>query len=114
MKTFVRALTVCSIALAACTGDGGVTEPVATTEVTGTVANVFDPKVISISAGDTVTWTWEGLHDVTADDASFVSGEAVLDSSFEHQFDVVGTFKYYCSVHGTAGGIGMSGTVIVA
>lgn len=97
------------------TDDGGaIDQPVETTDVKGTIDNAFEPASIAVSVGDTVNWTWEGTHNVVADDGSFTSGEATADSAFDHTFATAGTFKYYCSIHGSAGGVGMAGTVTVA
>ncbi|MGH2714284.1 MAG: plastocyanin/azurin family copper-binding protein [Thermoleophilaceae bacterium] len=71
----------------------------------------FGPSEVTVSVGDTVTWTNEDSvdHDVTAD--SFSSGEAgglAGGDTFEHTFGEAGTFDYVCTVHP-----GMEGTVVV-
>jgi plastocyanin len=71
----------------------------------------FNPAEVTVSVGDTVTWTNNDSvgHDVTAD--SFSSGDAGGMSpgdKFEHTFDEAGTFDYVCTVHP-----GMEGTVVV-
>jgi amicyanin len=71
----------------------------------------FEPAEITVSVGDTVTWTNNDSvpHDVTAD--SFSSGEAggmAGGDVFEHTFEEAGTFDYVCTVHP-----GMEGTVVV-
>jgi plastocyanin len=71
----------------------------------------FKPAEVTVSAGDTVTWTNNDsvAHDVTAD--SFSSGDPGGMSpgdTFEHTFDEAGTFDYVCTVHP-----GMEGTVVV-
>jgi plastocyanin len=71
----------------------------------------FQPAEVTVSAGDTVTWTNNDsvAHDVTAD--SFSSGDAGGMSpgdTFEQTFDEAGTFDYVCTVHP-----GMEGTVVV-
>jgi LPXTG-motif cell wall-anchored protein len=79
--------------------------------------NMFDPKTISVNAGDTVTWKIDGQneHTVTADDGSFDSGDlkAGEKTSFTFSFPKAGTFAYHCKYHGAAGGQGMSGTIEV-
>lgn len=71
----------------------------------------------TITAGDTVTWTWSGAspHSVTADDSSFDEppGSSKTSGTFSRQFNTPGTFAYYCRIHGAPGGQGMSGTVVV-
>jgi plastocyanin len=71
----------------------------------------FQPAEVTVSAGDTVTWTNNDSvgHDVTAD--SFSSGEPgdmASGDKFDHTFQEAGTFDYVCTVHP-----GMEGTVVV-
>ena len=71
----------------------------------------FEPAEVTVSAGDTVTWTNNDSvgHDVTAD--SFSSGDPggmAPGATFEHTFDEAGTFDYVCTVHP-----GMEGSVVV-
>jgi plastocyanin len=71
----------------------------------------FDPAEITVSKGDTVTWTNnDGVgHDVTGDD--FKSGDRggmQQGDTFEFTFDKAGTFEYVCTAHP-----GMQGTVTV-
>jgi plastocyanin len=77
--------------------------------------NVFQPASVTIAAGDTVVWTQPGsrVHNVTADDGSFSSGNLAAGGTFSRVFASAGTFRYYCSIHGAPGGIGMSGVVVV-
>jgi plastocyanin len=71
----------------------------------------FDPAELTVSVGDTVTWTNDDSvgHDVTAD--SFSSGDPgglAGGDTFEHTFEEAGTFDYVCTVHP-----GMEGSVVV-
>ena len=71
----------------------------------------FDPDPISITVGDTVTWTNEDgfAHTVTADDDSFDSGNLDSGATFEQTFDEAGEFAYHCNIHPQ-----MTGTVSVS
>lgn len=82
---------------------------------TVTLSNfMFAPKTVKIKAGGTVTWkVKEGSHTVKADDGSFNSGTINAGQSFSKKFDTPGTYKYFCSFHGSAGGHDMAGTIIV-
>ena len=73
--------------------------------------NFYMPASVTINVGDTVDWTWAGVnsHTVTATDSSFDSGSPQSSGTFDHTFSAVGTFTYFCQVHGQA----MSGTVVV-
>jgi plastocyanin len=71
----------------------------------------FNPANVTVSVGDTVTWTNKDTvgHDVTGD--SFKSGAAgglQNGDTFEQTFDKAGTFDYVCTVHP-----GMEGTITV-
>jgi plastocyanin len=81
----------------------------------GGSANVFNPKTLTINAGDTVTFiSAGGFHNVVANDNSFTSGAASDEPfSFVHQFDNAGTFGYYCEIHGSPSGAGMAGSITV-
>jgi hypothetical protein len=75
-----------------------------------------------IQVGDTVEWQWtSSLHSTTASPGQLETWDSgvrfTTPSTFDHTFSNVGTFGYYCSVHGANGGCGngiaMSGKVIV-
>lgn len=78
--------------------------------------NFFNPPNLTIQAGDTVRWVngSDGVmaHDVTADDFSFAS-QTTAQFTFDQTFNDPGEVPYHCTVHGAAGGIGMSGMVTV-
>ena len=74
----------------------------------------FTPKVVRIKSGSEVTWeVKEGTHTVTADDGGFESPALSAGKKFSHTFSTPGTYRYYCSFHGSKGGHDMAGTVIV-
>jgi len=95
--------------------------PAMAASVSMTDALVYVPSTVTITAGDSVTWTNTGSapHSVTADDGSFNSSPGCTPSNtdpciqgggtYTRTFSTAGTFAYHCLVHGTA----MSGTVIV-
>jgi len=86
----------------------------------------FNPKTITISAGDTITFVNKGgLHNAKADDGSFRcargcdgdghGGNGAASASnwvASVKFSSPGTIGYYCEQHG-APGQGMYGTIIV-
>lgn len=94
---------------------------------TVTVSNfMFTPRSLTINAGDTVTFTNAGgSHNVLADDNSFrcahgcdgdgAGGIGNVSSgwSFTRTFNTAGTIRYFCELHGSAGGGGMAGSIIV-
>jgi plastocyanin len=58
----------------------------------------FEPATLAVAAGDTVTWTNEGVapHTVTGDFAD--SGVLDPGQTFSHTFDAEGTFDYVCAI----------------
>ncbi|SEB63214.1 Plastocyanin [Nocardioides exalbidus] len=80
-------------------------------------------NIVTIAVGDTVEWQfdrasqahdlvslpprdpWDEAWDFSAD---WAPGDG-SDTTFTHTFDEVGTYNYWCSLHGTT----MSGTVVV-
>ena len=91
-------------------------------------SNSFSPSVLNIEAGDTVIFTnTSGFHNVKADDGSFrcstdcevtpgdSAGAPSADAFVaEITFNSVGSFNYFCEIHGGVGGSGMSGVINVA
>lgn len=82
-------------------------------------SNVFTPSSLTITAGDTVTWTNNGgTHNVDGrtatyptNPASFYSGAASGSSwVFSHTFTAAGSYTYDCTPHV---GFGMVGTITV-
>lgn len=72
--------------------------------------NDYSPKEITVSVGDTITWTNKDdmPHTVTAYDGSFDSKLFKGGESWSHTFTKPGRYEYYCSPHPW-----MKGTVIV-
>jgi plastocyanin len=71
----------------------------------------FNPMSVSVTAGETVTWTNTGSvptgHTVTG--SGFSSGVIHAGGTYSHTFSSPGTFSYHCSIHPF-----MKGTVTVA
>lgn len=89
-----------------------------TTSTISVVNDAFSPRDITVAAGTTVTWSWAPgafNHNVVPDGTEPPrSGNPVnAPNTYEHTFNTPGTYRYHCQSHGAAGGIGMSGTVIV-
>jgi plastocyanin len=90
------------------------------TTVNVTVGNggfFFSPSTVTIRPGDTVQWTFaSGGHSTTSGNPGMPNG--IWDSGirnqgavFNHTFNTVGSFPYYCTPHGAC--CGMRGTVTV-
>jgi plastocyanin len=76
-------------------------EPVATTEVSLPKSYRFEPAVIQIQAGDTVTWTNgdDFPHDVHLLDGSDRAVDLPIGENGSLTFDDPETIYYECSIH---------------
>jgi plastocyanin len=76
--------------------------------------NYFNPVVLRVSVGTTVTWTWPTVsrrHNVLPEGGGSVPySPTIVDGPYDytHTFSQAGTYDYYCLEHG-----GMRGTVVV-
>jgi plastocyanin len=75
----------------------------------------FDPEAIHVPAGTRIEWpnTGRNAHTVTADDGSFDSGNLPPGKEYALSFPKAGVYRYFCRYHGSAGGLGMAGVVLV-
>ena len=75
----------------------------------------FTPNELTIAPGTTVTWVNNDpyQHTVTADDGSFDSGLFDQGQTYSQTFEAPGTYAYHCIPHGSPGGGGMAGLIIV-
>jgi plastocyanin len=79
--------------------------------------NSFNDENIQVAPGTKVVWTNDGRqdHDVVpadGDDWGVAPADFGPDTVYEHTFDQPGTYRYFCSLHGTAVA-GMVGAVVV-
>ena len=83
----------------------------------------FEPRSITVPVGTTISWLNQGAinHTVTASDGSWDSSPLCPTSPACHQpgeryrrtFTEPGTIPYYCKIHGSPGGAGHAGTIVV-
>ena len=63
----------------------------------------FTPKNVTISAGQTVKWTYDPdghyHHTVTSDTGLFGSGSIFPGESYACTFNAPGVYGYHCSIH---------------
>lgn len=73
-----------------------------------TNAKFFEPLILNVPVGTTVTWKNldSTLHTVTSGSAKGGKSGTIFDSSyltggktFQHMFGSAGTFDYYCTLH---------------
>src|SRR5437588_4074212 len=72
--------------------------------------NFFSPAATHIDPTETITWTWNGVHNhsTTSDTGIWDSGIHGNGHTFPRTFSSVGIFKYHCNVHSN-----MHGTIYV-
>jgi len=70
----------------------------------------FSPATLTITVGDSVTWTNSDplAHTVTSATNIWNSGPLNQSGTFQHTFTQPGIFPYFCSIHPT-----MHGTILV-
>jgi plastocyanin len=105
----LAAVAAAALVAAGCAGSSGSSEPVATTEVEMVKSYRFDPKVIELEAGDTVTWTNEDNFTHTVQFDGQENHEVGKGESVSITFDTPGTHSYVCTLHSQD----MDGEVIV-
>ena len=98
-KFLLTAVAATALVAAGCAGSGESGELVATTEVEMVKSYRFDPKVIEVEAGDSVTWTNEDnfTHTVQVDGQE--DHEVEQDESVSIEFNIPGTYHYVCTLH---------------
>jgi plastocyanin len=109
MTKFLLPVVAAAALFAAGCGGSGTSEPVAATEVEMVKSYRFDPKVIEIEAGDSVTWTNEDNFTHTVQVEGKEDHKVGQGESVEIRFDKPGTYDYVCTLHSQD----MDGTVIV-
>ncbi len=76
----------------------------------------FNPKIVTISEGDTVVWSLASgqvaSHTVTGSGSDAICGPGNVGSGCQHTFATAGIFPYLCATPGHAG-LGMTGVVQV-
>jgi plastocyanin len=108
MRRAIPLLVVLAAALSGCGGSDDST-PVATNQVTMVKSYRFDPKVIEVKAGSTVTWTNDDNFTHTVQVDGQADHQVDKGKSVSIRFDKPGTYHYVCRLHRHD----MDGTVIV-
>jgi LPXTG-motif cell wall-anchored protein len=115
------------IALVPATRAGAAGDPVVTMPADcGGPTFCFTPSTLTITDGDTVTWSnqsgtqhivsrcdpaqCDGVGGGTGTDSGFTFGDVPSGSTYAHTFHGPGTYTYYCSIHGYAA---MHGVIVV-
>ena len=104
---------ILSLLLSGCTAPPKATAPddtvILPTTFTVEIDNFkFIPPQVDIAKGGTVTWTQKDSYNHTVKSAGFDSGELSQGQTFQHRFDEIGVYDYWCNLHPT-----MKGKIIV-
>lgn len=107
LRTAATALGL--VALAGCAGGTDLSaETAQQTDQVDIPRSAFEPAVVEVPAGTTVTWTFTDNTDHNVVGEGFES-DVLSDGTFTHTFTEAGTYDYQCTLHG-----GMRGRVVVA
>ena len=98
-----------AVVVAAGCGAAQSSVPVASDQVSMAKSYRFDPKVVQIKAGDTVTWTNNDNFTHTVKVDGMRDHKVGRGDSVSIRFDKAGTYQYVCTLHSHD----MHGTVIV-
>ena|SRR5579859_3354749 len=110
-REFSTSLAVSVLAAALLMGSAAADTPAPATVQANITSYRFDPGVITVAVGTTVTWTNldDVPHTVTSTDKHFKSSGALdKGDAFSYTFTAPGIYPYYCTVHPF-----MTGKVIV-
>ena len=115
-------LIVLAAFVASCGGDDATAPPV-DGPFTGTIHVLddrFSPASVTIAAGDSVTWRWEGSHshsvtqgttpNASEDPSRLFDSPIKSSGTFGYRFTSQGTVPYFCRPHFA---LGMKGTITV-
>ncbi|MDO8728061.1 MAG: cupredoxin family copper-binding protein [Candidatus Methanoperedens sp.] len=100
--------------LSGCTSQPKATTPGETSGLAAKTATVeinnfnFIPAQVDIAKGGTVTWKQMDSYNHTVKSAGFDSGELSQGQTFQHKFDEIGIYDYWCNLHPS-----MKGKIIV-
>lgn len=100
-----------SVLLTHCSKGGNTMNNSGSTNPSVAIQNMsFSVASLTVTTGTNITWTNKDniTHTVTADDASFDSGNIAPGSSYSRTFSTKGVFPYHCKIHPM-----MTATVIV-
>ncbi len=120
-------LAVFVVALVPVTAAGAAGDPAVTISANcGGSTFCFSPATLTISDGDTVTWTnasgaehfvgrcdpgsCDGASGGTGTDTTFTSADVPDGATYSHTFHGAGTYTYFCAIHGYAT---MHGVIVV-
>jgi plastocyanin len=118
MRARIVRIAVSSFAVAALAlGSAGTAQAVVAATIRGS-GTTWNPTHVTINAGQTVKWkATSGSHTIHSYGGNWSFSRSLASgTSRTHTFNNTGTFKFYCTIHGSvSGGVcsGMCGKVRV-
>jgi plastocyanin len=118
LRNLSALVAVAAIVLVGCGDDGEVVLVEGQEARVLAIDNVFEPEDITVAAGTTVRWVNNGRNDhnvIPEDEEAEWRTEAedfVPGDEAEFRFTEPGSYRYYCSIHGTID-VGMIGSITV-
>jgi plastocyanin len=92
-------------------------QPAAQNELVVPMVNfVYNPREVTVPVGATVIWINQDAapHTATSDDGALFDSDLIAGGQeYRRTFDTTGEFPYFCTLHGSAGGVDMAGVVRV-
>ncbi len=115
-KWMAAMLLLCAACGSSGSSSGSTDGPATAVAVTD---NLFTPMELRVTSGTVVEWTNRGAttHNVVSQDLESLLVPAPdfgPGATYRYRFDTPGTYRYYCSLHGTPGGLGQQGIVVVS
>jgi plastocyanin len=71
----------------------------ARTNAVAILSDGFEPRVVEVRTGSTVTWTNEDHRTHTVSSAEIESGEIEAGAGFSYTFERPGHYRYFCMIH---------------
>ena len=116
MALVTAAVSIAALTAAISSGDDGaaasttIAAPAGLAVAATIVDFAFSPEPVTVTAGQTVTWTNHDpfAHSIKSSDGSFDSASLGQGASYSATFSTPGTYAYLCGIHNS-----MTGTVVV-
>ena len=114
----ITSVFIATLLVAACNSSSSY-GPTGTTIGVGAVTvgnDVFTPATVRPDTAGVVVWTWNPggvVHHIVFEDTTIAGSGDMSTGSISRTFHTNGLYPFRCTIHSTAFGNGMHGTVVV-